>query len=203
MTTPTHDNKQQSPTMDQQDEGNVTNIEENDEETEEEYQRTLEEVREGRQHRRPMENIKDDILQRNISFNQHPGDEQGHRPTLADHIITQVRRLKDLRDIQRSDDAEEMTDKEFVHDIMTTSKSTFPEIYEIYEEHQNENLQWSIQTMRLHTQEFKLDEKIHEELCAKTRAQCDDHQESETRPSRFQINCSTIDHKHIQRIRNV
>ena len=71
-TTPTHDTKQWSPTMDQQGEEKVIKpIEEDDEETEEEYQRMIEEVREGRQHARAKEDIRDDILQRNISFNQH------------------------------------------------------------------------------------------------------------------------------------
>ena len=58
-----------------------------------------------------------------------------------------------------------MTDGEFIIDTMKASRKQFPEFYNTYETHRLKGLQWSIQTMRLHAKEFRLDMGGHEELC--------------------------------------
>ena len=114
-----------------------------DEEEEEEHQRNMLEVRTARQLVRAREKIRDEIIQRNIDFR----DETTQRNVpllkpLAEHISSQRGLLQTLRDIQLDPKAEgEMTDEEFIDDIMNTSQSAFPKIYEIYEAHQSEGLQ--------------------------------------------------------------
>jgi hypothetical protein len=178
-TTPERDETPQSPTMEQKGEEKATrpNVE-TDEEDEGEYQRNLEEVRANRQHERAKEDIWNKILQQNQAFQDHCNTgswalheryEHNHRNPqrrLSDHIKTQWQRLTTLREKQEDPhENNDMIDGEFIIDTMKASRKQFPEFYKAYETHRLKDLQWSIQTMRLHAKEFRLTIEGYEELC--------------------------------------
>jgi hypothetical protein len=173
--TPEREETSQPPTMEQ--EGEVKEIKPNveiNEEEEEEHQRVLKEVQENRQHERAKENIWEKILRQNKAFEEHcnNGSWAPHeRPhclphRLPHHIVTQVQLLQQLREIQEDPhENNDMTDVEFIIDTMNASREQFPDFYKAYEAHRLKNLQWSIQTMRLHAKEFRLTIEGHKELC--------------------------------------